>query len=254
MEHNLYLGDCLEIMPSIPDNSVQLILCDLPYGTTKNKWDNVIPYDKLWVEYNRILKPGGVVALYGMGLFSAKTILSNEKNYKYSWVWEKTAASGFFNAKKMPMSAHENINIFYNSKPIYNPQKTTGHARKVSTAAHKRNSKKSTNYGDHVLASYDSTERYPRSVLKFASDKQKHAYHSTQKPVALNKYMVQTYTNEGDLVLDNCSGSGSTGIACGLTNRSFIGIEKEEETFLNSIDHYRNYFPGYIPWFKTFVN
>ena len=141
-------------------------------------------------------------------------MLSNEKLHRYNLIWEKTSPTGHLNAKRMPLRSHEDLLVFYRKLPIYNPQKTTGHERKVSTAKHKRNSKKTTNYGEHKLTTYDSTERYPKSVLTFATDKQKSALHPTQKPVALLEYLIKTYTNEGDLVLDNCAGSGSVGGCC----------------------------------------
>jgi DNA modification methylase len=154
-------------------------------------------------------------------------MLSNEKLHRYNIIWEKTTPTGYL----MPLRSHEDILVFYKTLPIYNPQKTTGHTRKVSSANHKRNSKKTTNYGEHDLTSYDSTERYPKSVWKFPTDKQKSSLFPTQKPVALLEYIIKTYTNEGELVLDNCAGSGSTGVACKNINRNFILMEKEHENF-----------------------
>lgn len=225
----LMYGDCLELMDYIYDESVDLILCDLPYGVTKNKWDSVIDLKKLWQHYERIIKPNGAIVLFGQDKFSAKLMLSNEKIHRYNLIWEKTTPTGHLNAKKMPLRSHEDILVFYKQLPTYNPQKTTGHERKVSTANHKRNSKKTTNYGEHGLTTYDSTERYPKSVWKFATDKQKSAFHPTQKPLKLIEEIVKTYSNEGDLVLDNCAGSGTTGIGCIVTNRNFILIEKEKD-------------------------
>lgn len=231
METNLFCGDCLSIMPTIPDKSIDMILCDLPYGKTKNKWDSIIDLSKLWAQYNRIIKTNGIIILFGQDKFSAKLMLSNEKMHRYNIVWEKTSPTGFLNAKKMPLRSHEDILIFYKNLPIYNPQKTTGHVRKVSSAIHKRNSIKTDNYGNHGLTGYDSTERYPRSVVKFKTDKQKEALHPTQKPVKLMEYLIRTYSNEGHLVLDNTMGSGTTGVACVNTNRNFIGIEMDEKYF-----------------------
>lgn len=225
----LMFGDCLELMDYIYDGSVDLILCDLPYGLTKNKWDSVIDLPKLWQHYERIIKPNGAIILFGQDKFSAKLMLSNEKLHRYNLIWEKTTPTGHLNAKKMPMRSHEDILVFYKQLPIYNPQKTTGHERKVSTAHHKRGSKKTTNYGEHGLTTYDSTERYPKSIWKFATDKQKSSLHPTQNPLKLIEEIVKTFSNEGDLVLDNCAGSGTTGIACIETNRNFILIEKEKE-------------------------
>ncbi len=229
-----YLGDCLELMSSIKDTSVDLILCDLPYGVTKNKWDSVINLNDLWNQYNRIIKDNGAIILFGQDMFTANVMLSNQKIHRYNIIWEKTSPTGHLNAKKMPLRSHEDIIVFYKKLPTYNPQKTTGHERKVSTAKHKINSKKTTNYGEHGLTTYDSTERFPKSVWTFATDKQKSALHPTQKPVQLLEYIIKTYTNENDLVLDNCAGSGSTGVACKNLNRNYIMMEKDE-TYFNII-------------------
>jgi DNA modification methylase len=223
----LLWGDCLELMDYIYDESIDLILCDLPYGVTKNKWDSIIDLEKLWQHYERIIKPNGAIILFRQDKFSARLMLSNEKLHRYNLVWEKTTPTGHLNAKKMPLRSHEDILIFYKKLPTYNPQKTTGHERKVSTAHHKRDSKRTTNYGKHGLTTYDSTERYPKSVLKFSTDKQKGVFHPTQKPVELCKYLIKTFSNTGDIVLDNCAGSGTTGVACLETDRRFILIEKE---------------------------
>lgn len=234
MINKINFGDCLELMNDIPDESVDMILCDLPYGVTKNKWDSVVNLTRLWLQYERIIKHNGAIILTGQDKFSARLMLSNERLHRYNLIWEKTSPTGHLNAKKMPLRSHEDILVFYKSLPTYNPQKTTGHERKVSTATHKRNSKKTTNYGEHGLTTYDSTERFPKSVLKFATDKQKSAIHPTQKPVALFEYLIKTYTNEGETVLDNCSGSGTTAIACITTNRKYICIENDKEHFENS--------------------
>lgn len=226
--NEIYLGDCLNIMKSIKKESIDLIICDLPYGVTKNKWDSVIDLNQLWVEYKRIIKNNGAIILFGQDKFSAKLMLSNEKLHRYNLIWEKTTPTGHLNAKRMPLRNHEDILVFYKKLPTYNPQKTKGHIRKVSTAKHKRNSKETTNYGKHKLTTYDSTERYPKSILKFATDKQKSALHPTQKPVSLLEYLIKTYSNENELILDNCIGSGSTCIASINTNRKYIGIEKDE--------------------------
>ena len=230
MEYNkVYLGDCLEVMKDIPDKSIDMILCDLPYGTTQNKWDIKIDLVKLWQQYERIIKDNGVIVLTAQTPFDKILGASNVKLLKYEWIWEKTEATGHLNAKKAPMKAHEDILVFYKKQPTYNPQKTAGHKRKVSTAEHKRNCVKTTNYGEHGLTSYDSTERYPRSVIKFSTDKQKTKLHPTQKPVALFEYLIKTYTNEGDLVLDNAAGSFTTAIASENLKRNWICIEKEAE-------------------------
>lgn len=229
----LYNGNCLYVMDALIDQGVKvdMILCDLPYGTTKNKWDIIIDPILLWDRYLRIIKPNGCIALFGQDKFTAKMMLSNEKMHRYNLIWEKTAPTGFLNSKRMPLRSHEDIMIFYKKLPVYNPQKTFGHERKVSTAEHKRNSVKTTNYGDHGLQSYDSTERYPKSVLTFPTDKQKTSLHPTQKPVALCEWLIRTYTNEGEVVLDSCMGVGTTGVACKNINRDFIGIELEKKYY-----------------------
>lgn len=225
---NLLYGDCLERMQDIEDESVDMILADLPYKKTKNSWDTLIPFEPLWEQYLRVAKKNCAIVLFGQDKFSAKLMLSQEEIHRYNLIWEKTSPTGFLNANKMPLRSHEDILVFYKNLPIYNPQKTTGHIRKISTAEHKRNSVKTSNYGEHGLQTYDSTERYPKSVLRFKTDKQQHAYHPTQKPVALLEWLIKTYTNETMLVLDNVMGSGSTGVACKHTNRKFIGIEKKK--------------------------
>ena len=228
----LICGDCLAEMAKLPDKSIDMVLCDLPYGTTaRNKWDNVIPLDLLWEQYGRIVKDDGVIALWSQMPFTAILAASNMKLFRYEWIIEKTNATGFLNANRMPMKAHENVLIFYKKLPVYHPQMTHGHERKISTAAHKRNSKKSMDYGEHGLTTYDSTDRYPRDVLTFSWDKQKSRLHPTQMPVAACEYFIATYTDKGDTVLDNCMGSGTTGVACQNLGRNFIGIELEKEYF-----------------------
>ena len=226
----LYCGDCLDIMKKIPNKSIDMILCDLPYGTTQNKWDSIIPLDKLWEQYNRIIKDNGAIVLFAQTPFDKVLGVSNLKMLRYEWIWEKTTATGHLNAKKMPMKAHENILVFYKKLPTYNPQKTTGHTPVHSYTKHQDDG---SNYGKTTvgISGGGSTERYPRSVQIFKSDKQKCALHPTQKPVSLCEYLIKTYTNEGNLVLDNCMGSGTTGVACKNTNRDFIGIEINKEYF-----------------------
>lgn len=219
-------------MKDVPDKFIDMILCDLPYGVTaRNKWDEVIPFYPLWKAYERIIKNSGVICLFGQGMFTAKLMTSNPEMWRYNLIWHKTQPTGFLNANRMPLRSHEDICIFYKQLPTYNPQKTTGHTRKISSAEHKKNCKVTTNYSEHNLKSYDSTERYPTSIITYSKDIQKIALHPTQKPVALLEYLIKTYTNEGETVLDNCMGSGSTGIACLNTNRKFIGMELNEEYF-----------------------
>lgn len=230
MEVNkIYLGDCLELMPRyISDKSIDMVFCDLPYGTTKCKWDSVIDLTRLWSEYERIIKDDGVILLFAQSPFDKVLGASKLKLLKYEWIWEKTSATGHLNAKKMPMKAHENLLVFYKKLPTYNPQKTKGHERKVSKAGHKTGCKESEVYNKgQKLTTYDSTERYPRSVQVFASDKQKSKLHPTQKPLELIEYMIKTYTNKGDLILDNTCGSGTTGVGAKKLGRNFILMEKE---------------------------
>ena len=229
--NKIYNQDCLEGMKFIEDKSIDMILCDLPYGTTKNKWDIIIPFEPLWKQYERVIKDNGAIVLTCSQPFTSMLLMSNKKLFKYSLVWEKTTPTGHLNAKKMFLRVHEDILVFYKNLPTYNPQKTTGHPRKVSKAEHKINCVKTTNYGEHGLTTYDSTERYPTSILKFTTDKQKEALHPTQKPVALFEYLIKTYTNECEIVLDNCIGSGTTAVACINTNRNYIGFETEEKYF-----------------------
>lgn len=232
--NKLYHGDCLDIMKNIPDASIDMILCDLPYGTTACKWDSIIPFEPLWEQYKRIIKNNGAIVLTASQPFTSKLISSNYEMFKCEWIWEKTQATGHLDAKRKPMRAHENICVFYKKQATYNPIKTQGHKRKVSLARHKQNTEKNQTEVYHKsdnFTDYDTTERYPRSVLTFASDKQKCSLHPTQKPVALFEYFIKTYTNEGELVLDNCIGSGTTAIACINTKRNYIGIEKEQKYF-----------------------
>lgn len=228
MKHNLMLGDCLDRMKEIESGTVDMILCDLPYGTTCCSWDAVIPFEPLWEQYERVIKENGAIVLFAAQPFAAVLATSNLKLFRYEWIWEKPAATGFLNAKKQPLRAHENILVFYKSQPTYNPQKTFGHERKVA----KRKDIGSEHYGKQLkVQPYDSTERYPRSVQVFSSDKQKSNFHPTQKPVALCEYLIRTYTNEGETVLDSAAGSMSTAIACINTNRKGIMIEKDDHYF-----------------------
>lgn len=228
-----YFGDCLEVMHLIDDASIDMILCDLPYGTTCAKWDSIIPLDKLWAHYERIIKPNGAIVLTAQTPFDKVLGYSNLKLLKYEWIWEKTQATGFYNAKKMPMKAHENILVFYKKPPTYNPQKTTGHKPINSYTKYKETQDRTELYGKSTkeITGGGETDRYPRSVITYASDKQKDYLHSTQKPLALMEYLINTYTNEGDLVLDNTSGSGTTGLAAKNLKRNYIMIENDKDIF-----------------------
>lgn len=229
MTIKLYHADCFEIFPEIPTGSVDAIICDLPYGTTHCTWDSVLPLNALWEAYKRIIKPTGAILLFGSEPFSSMLRMSNLAWFKYDWIWDKVQASGFLNAKKQPMRVHETISVFYKKQCTYNPIMTTGHQRKVSNRS---KGKFSDVYNaTQQETTYDSTERYPRSIQVFAKDTQTQALHPTQKPEALLEYLVLTYTNDNDLVLDNCMGSGTTGAACKTLGRNFIGIEKDPKYF-----------------------
>ena len=225
----LMQGDCLEFMKDIPDKSIDMILCDLPYGTTQNKWDIIIPFQSLWGGYDRIIKDNGVIVLFGQSRFSAQLIMSNLRMYRYTLIWEKTKAGGFLNARRMPLQAHEDIIIFYKKLPTYNPQMEQGepYIKKAVTDGDGGNYGKFNRVGSVLI---NNGERFPRSVIKFSNDNHK-SLHPTQKPVPLCEYLIKTYTNEGDIVLDNCMGSGTTGVACLNTNRNFVGIELDEKYF-----------------------
>lgn len=218
-------------MKQIPANSIDMILCDLPYGATKNRWDTNISIDLLWQEYNRIIKESAAICLFGQGMFTAKLMISNQKMWRYNLIWHKTQPTGFLNANRMPLRCHEDICVFYKKLPTYNPQKTNGHVRKISTDEHKKNCKKTSNYGQFTFNSYDSTERFPISIITYSKDTQNRALHPTQKPVSLLEYLIKTYTNKDETVLDNCMGSGSTGVACVNTDRNFIGIELDHNYY-----------------------
>lgn len=224
MNINIKQGDCLELMKEIPDKSIDMVLCDLPYGTTRNKWDSVIPLNELWGEYNRVIKDNGVIALFGQSPFDKVLGMSNLPMLRYEWVWQKDNGTGFLNAKKMPLKIHENILIFYKKTPTYNPQMRKGF-RPYKTLS----GRKSTNWGDfNRVVTESNGERYPIDVVTFKKDS---GFHPTQKPVALLEYLIKTYTNEGEMVLDNCMGSGSTGVASVKTNRNFIGYELDQTYF-----------------------
>ncbi len=226
--NNIYLGDCLELMKYIPDKSIDMILCDLPYGTTACKWDTIIPFEPLWEQYKRIIKDNGAVVLFGSQPFTTKLIQSNLEMFRYEWIFEKHQGTNPAMAKKQPLKAHENILVFYKLQPVYCPQMGKGKPYK----GYKSDKPQSEVYGGGKSVHRDNPNgtRYPKTVVKFTKDKGKR-FHPTQKPVALLEYLIKTYTNEGDTVLDNCMGSGSTGVACINTNRKYIGIEKELKYF-----------------------
>lgn len=223
----LFNADCFDVLPDLRAGSIDLVLADLPYGTTQCAWDSELPLEPLWKQYRRVCR--GPIVLFAQTPFDKVLGVSNIRSLKYEWIWEKTHPTGHLNAKKMPMKAHENVLVFYDKAPTYNPIKTTGHVRKTAT----KRGDLTPVYGKQTFEPlvYDSTERYPRSVLLFPSDKQTSKLHNAQKPLALCDYFVRTYSNAGDLVLDNCMGSGTTGVAALQAGRRFIGIELKPDIF-----------------------
>ena len=217
----LMQGDCLDAMWLIPNGSVDLILCDLPYGTTQNKWDSVIPFEPLWAHYWRVLKPNGAVVLTAAQPFTSALVMSRPDNFKYQWVWEKSKPTGHLNAKKQPMRKHEDVLVFYREQCTYSPQ-----GLKETNAIVSRTNRG--NYGECSKTTAQTATGYPHSLLRYPTE---NGVPPTQKPAALMEYLVRTYTNEGETVLDNCMGSGTTGVACKNTGRKFIGIERDPEYF-----------------------
>ena len=230
MEINkVYHGDCLELMRNIADESVDMILCDLPYGVTQNKWDVVIPPRLLWEHYNRIIKPNGAILLFGQDKFTATMMLSNPKMHRYNLIWDKQLKSGFLNAKRMPLRQHEDIMVFYKKPPVYNPIMTEGeknHGRVGTVGKESNDVYSNRSYGNYnVVKTTETTAKYPTSILSFPKPHPSVAQCATEKPVDLCRYLIETYSNPGDLVLDNCCGSGSTLIAAKLSKRNYIGMD-----------------------------
>lgn len=223
----LMLGDCLKRMAEIPDGSIDMVLCDLPYGTTACKWDSVIPFEPLWAQYRRVCKRNAAIVLTASQPFTSALVISNVKGFRYELIWEKTKSTGFLDCSYRPMRSHENVLVFYESKPTYNPQKTEG--TPWSRGKVKRPKSCWGEQAEHY-AENKSGLRHPKSVMLIANPNNK-SVHPTQKPVALMEYLIRTYTNEGETVLDNTMGSGTTGVACMNTGRQFIGIEQDEGYF-----------------------
>ncbi|MDR3669180.1 MAG: site-specific DNA-methyltransferase [Ignavibacteriaceae bacterium] len=244
LKNKVIQGDCLDVMPSIPDKSIDMILCDLPYGTTQNKWDSVIDLHELWNEYERIIKDNGAIVLTSQGVFTAKLILSNVKLFKYKIVWIKSKPTNFLNAKIQPLRKHEDICVFYKKQPSYNPQMTM----KAPYDKGFRKDQFTGSYGDFKPRHVQSNgERYPLDVIPFddqtvddfvyvkTAESEGKVYHPTQKPIELGSYLIKTFSNPGDIVLDNACGSGSFLLSAILENRNFIGIEKNEDVLLHKV-------------------
>ena len=223
-------GDCIEVMRHLPNDCIDMVLCDLPYGTTQNKWDSIVPLDELWAEYKRIVKSNGAIVLTSQGLFTAMLIMSQPKLFKYKWVWEKSKPTNFLNAKKQPLRKHEDVCVFYQRQPVYNPQMTEGTPYDKGV----RKNQLSGSYGDfqpvHV---HSDGKRYPTDVVYFkTAESEGKVIHATQKPVELGRYFIRTYSKPGDLILDNTSGSGSFLVAALMEGRNFMGIEKNADSEL----------------------
>ena len=226
---NLMQGNCLELLKTIPDGSVDMVLTDPPYGTTACKWDTVIPFEPMWAELKRVIKPNGAIVLFGSEPFSSLLRCSNLKMFKYDWVWEKSKATGFLNSKKQPLRAHEIISVFYSKQPTYNPQMINGESYNKGV---RKEQTENDVYGrfNQVEVKSDGL-RFPRSVQYFKTAESEGGFHKTQKPVPLLEYLIKTYTQENETVLDFTMGSGSTGVAAKNLNRKFIGIELDEKYF-----------------------
>ena len=229
----LLQGDCIGLMKELPDKSIDMVLCDLPFGVTQNKWDKIIPFESLWGEYNRVVKENGAIVLNCQQPFTSKLIMSNLKNFKYCWVWYKKQCSGFLNAKKQPLRNCEDIAVFYRKQCTYNPIMRKGKPQLKNTGGY------SSNYNDFTYQPHISEMYYPTTMLEIPLQRFKSG-HPTQKPVALLEYLIQTYTNEGETVLDNCMGSGSVGVACINTNRNFIGMELNKHYFKIAEERIKN--------------
>lgn len=240
-----YLGDCLEIMQGIPDKSVDMILCDLPYGTTACKWDSVIPFEPLWTQYKRVIKDKGAIVLTASQPFTSALVMSNPKLFKYEWIWKKTRLTGNLNAKRMPLKAHESVLIFAKGAAPYFPIKTNApehlidKRKTINPSKIKDGSAYNGSKGFINVRKKDDGTRYPTTVQEFKNPNN-NSLHPTQKPVALFEYLIKTYTNPGELVLDNCAGSGTTGEACVNTGRNYIQIEKDPTYYAGILEREAN--------------
>lgn len=230
--NTIKFGDCLELMLEIPDNSIDLIKCDLPYGTTQNQWDTIIPFHKLWEQYERVIKPNGNIVLNAAQPFATDLINSNRKLFKYDLIWYKPLGSGHLNANRMPMRNHEHILVFYKKPGTYNPQMGIGN-RKTGVRKPDRNGDNYGKFKNNIPEKFDDMgKRFPQSVIEITNgDRTIENDHPTQKPIDLERYLIRTYSNEGDIVLDNCIGSGTTAVACIMEKRNFIGFENNDVYF-----------------------
>jgi site-specific DNA-methyltransferase (adenine-specific) len=226
----LMMGDCLERMKEIPDGSVDMVLADPPYGTTACKWDSIIPLEPMWKQLKRVIKPNGAIVMTASQPFTTTLISSNMKMFKYCWVWEKSNPSNIVNAKRMVMKWHEDVCVFYSKQPTYNPQKTKGRPNHSTGIANGKRSNQSVHNPNLLKVDDYSGVKHPKSIVKVSNPRIK-GQHPTQKPVALMEYLIKTYTNEGETVLDFTMGSGTTGVACANLNRKFIGIELDDIYF-----------------------
>jgi site-specific DNA-methyltransferase (adenine-specific) len=240
----LYNDNCFNILPTLKEKSIDLILCDLPYGTTKNSNDIVLPFEDLWKEYKRIIKDNGAIILFAQGLFFIDLVNSNRKMFRYDLIWDKELTTGFLNANRMPLRVHENIAVFYKKLPTYNPQYTIGKPLHSKGKSYLDKLHKNENYGKFEVTDDSrsgSTQKHPRSILKFQKPHPSIAKHRTEKSTELLEWLIKTYTNENDLVLDNTMGSGTTGLACVKTMRRFIGIELDKGYFDITVERLSEY-------------
>ena len=236
--NTIYNVDCLEGMKRIPDKSVDMILCDLPYGTTACSWDTIIPFEPLWEQYERVIKDNGAIVLTSDEPFTSQLINSNLKKFRYKWIWQKSYSTGFMNANKMPLKNVEDVLVFYKKLPTYNPQGII----EINKSSVRKKDKKTTIYNDMGLKEGSYTQKYtnyPKQVIR--TTVKERTLHPTQKPVELFEYLIKTYTNEGETVLDNCMGSGTTAIACINTNRNYIGFELDENYYKKSLERIKNH-------------
>lgn len=231
-------GDCLDLMPTIPSGSIDMILTDLPFGTTRQKWDKVIDMERLWKEYNRIAKPNAAIVLFAKPPFDKVLACSNLSMYRYDWIWEKTRATGHLNANRMPLQAHENICVFYRAQPEYTPQKTEGH--KPVNSYYTRHSGECYGGAEQHKSGGGNTDRYPRSVLKYAPVSNRDRLHPNQKPVDLLQHLIKTYTSKNQTILDSTAGSASTLVAAAEIGRNAIGIESDQEIYNHAMNRIKN--------------